>query len=322
MRKIIIFFILLLYTNIVWADSGEDLFWAAEAGDLAKVEELIENRVNIIWQNSDGVSVLMQAAASNQPEILNLLLRWGAYFDLQDNDGWTALMWAAERGHTEIVELLINAGAEVDWQDDIGKTALMLAASYGQTETVVLLISKGVDLNIQNRWGYIALVLAARNGQTETVELLINTEVDVYWQNDWGSGTALIMATRYGHTEIAKIFLSSGVYVDLFEVYLNKDFLIFSSGSIGTALMSAAMNGDYDLMILLLKYGADVNLQDEDGWTALICAVYNNHIEIVRLLITSEADLNIKNNLGNTALDFTSNRSEIGQLLIANGEVE
>ena len=143
MRKIIIFFILLLYANIVWADSGEDLFLAAEAGDLAKVEELIENRVNINWQNSDGVSVLMQAAASNQPEILNLLLRWGAYFDLQDNDGWTALMFAARFGHTKVVQLLLEFGADVTLYDYNGANALMLASAHGFTDIVELLENAG-----------------------------------------------------------------------------------------------------------------------------------------------------------------------------------
>jgi ankyrin repeat protein len=52
----------------------------------------------------------------------------------------------------------------------------------------------------------------------------------------------------------------------------------------GTALMYAAQNGDKEVVKLLLEKGAKVNAKNENGWTALMFAAYYGHKEIVKLL--------------------------------------
>ena len=53
---------------------------------------------------------------------------------------------------------------------------------------------------------------------------------------------------------------------------------------------------------LLLKTGADINIQDKNGWTALMVAIYRGKKEIVELLIKRKADLEIQNQMDETAL--------------------
>ncbi len=69
-----------------------------------------------------------------------------------------------------------------------------------------------------------------------------------------------------------------------------------------TALMIAAVAGDVDMIRLLIKAGANLNIQNTNGATALITAVIYNQINVVRLLISVGANLNIRNADGNTAL--------------------
>ena len=52
----------------------------------------------------------------------------------------------------------------------------------------------------------------------------------------------------------------------------------------------------------LIKAGADVNMQDDIGWTALMCAVENGNENIVRELIDRGAKVNMQDNNGDTAL--------------------
>ena len=51
-----------------------------------------------------------------------------------------------------------------------------------------------------------------------------------------------------------------------------------------TALMEASRSGHTEVVKLLIKKGADVNITDEDGDTALIWANMNGHTKVVKLL--------------------------------------
>lgn len=51
-----------------------------------------------------------------------------------------------------------------------------------------------------------------------------------------------------------------------------------------TALMDATIGKKYDAMRLLLLHGANVNQQDEDGWTAKSWAVFVQDTEALKIL--------------------------------------
>lgn len=74
-----------------------------------------------------------------------------------------------------------------------------------------------------------------------------------------------------------------------------------------TLLMKAAKAGNDWQISALLKSGANVNLQDKDGWTALMYAVrYQESLTCVDLLLQAKADVKIKNNYGSSALMIAS----------------
>ncbi|MCR4735077.1 MAG: ankyrin repeat domain-containing protein [Treponema sp.] len=74
-----------------------------------------------------------------------------------------------------------------------------------------------------------------------------------------------------------------------------------------TVLMKAAKAGNDWQVKALIEAGADVNLQDKDGWTALMYAVrYQEGLECVQLLIDAGAEIKVKNNYGSSALILAS----------------
>lgn len=93
------------------------------------------------------------------------------------------------------------------------------------------------------------------------VEKLISSGVDVNQQND-GLATPLFVASALGYSEIAEILIKSGAYVNF-------------NGNHGgmTALMNAAFNGKTNCVKLLLSYGADAALHDNEGFNALMHGV-------------------------------------------------
>lgn len=74
-----------------------------------------------------------------------------------------------------------------------------------------------------------------------------------------------------------------------------------------TLLMKAAKAGNEWQINQLLSAGADVNLQDNDGWTALMYAArYQEGLSSVELLIKAGADIKIKNKYDISALIFAA----------------
>ncbi len=62
-----------------------------------------------------------------------------------------------------------------------------------------------------------------------------------------------------------------------------------SSGS--NALLAAAMRDDCRAARILLDYGADVEVRDNDGWSALTVAAYYGHEAVAQLLIDNGAEI-------------------------------
>lgn len=54
-----------------------------------------------------------------------------------------------------------------------------------------------------------------------------------------------------------------------------------------TALHQSCMDGNLELVKLLIKFGADVRLANRDGWSALHIAAYGGHQDIALYLIAN-----------------------------------
>lgn len=80
---------------------------------------------------------------------------------------------------------------------------------------------------------------------------------------------------------------------------------------------TASWEGYLQIVKFLLVNQADVNENDNEGFTALISASYNGHLEIARLPIQNKADVKSKiecercKDKGKTALMLASERSNI-----------
>ena len=68
------------------------------------------------------------------------------------------------------------------------------------------------------------------------------------------------------------------------------------------AAFNAANVDDINMIKKLIKYGFDVNMQDSDGWALIHYASHSGNLEIVELLLKKGAKVNIKTNSGKTPL--------------------
>ncbi len=68
--------------------------------------------------------------------------------------------------------------------------------------------------------------------------------------------------------------------------------------------MLASGNGHTNVVKMLLENNAQVDLQDNKGWTPLMLASQGNHFEVVKMLLKSKANMHMVNNQGASAIDI------------------
>lgn len=122
-----------------------------------------------------------------------------------------------QTGRTRLIHFVINA-AESDpslaTRCFAGTTLLHFAAGAGCLEVVALLLRLGADPNIQGRGDHTPLYCVANECASETgpevVRALVRAGADVNEPGGVTRATALHMAARRGHVEIARALLDSG----------------------------------------------------------------------------------------------------------------
>ncbi|XP_012863145.1 notch-regulated ankyrin repeat-containing protein [Echinops telfairi] len=73
----------------------------------------------------------------------------------------------------------------------------------------------------------------------------------------------------------------------LLQNMTNCEFNVNSFGPEGqTALHQSVIDGNLELVKLLVKFGADIRLANRDGWSALHIAAFGGHQDIALYLIT------------------------------------
>lgn len=123
--------------------------------------------------------------------------------------------------------------------------------------------------------------------------------------------TPLIWASEKGYLEIATILLT--------KHDINIDIQGYNGN---TALMSASEKGYLEIVILLRKYNADVNRQNQLGWHALRRAAAAGHLAIVTFLLQQpDIILNTQYNVGYSTLmsAISGGHVEVALLLILHG---
>ncbi|XP_046464606.1 E3 ubiquitin-protein ligase MIB1-like [Daphnia pulex] len=79
-----------------------------------------------------------------------------------------------------------------------------------------------------------------------------------------------------------------------------------------TALQAASQNGHLEVIKVLLRYKADVEIEDKDGDRAVHHAAFGDEPSVMEVLAQSGADLNARNKRRQTALHIAVNKGHVG----------
>lgn len=111
------------------ADGFTALHFASFFSQPEAAQELLDNGAdpNAVTTNESKLAVINSAAASNNSELVKMLLQEGANPDAQQHGGFTALHAAAQHNNKEMAKALLEGGANVSLRTDDGKTAADMA---------------------------------------------------------------------------------------------------------------------------------------------------------------------------------------------------
>ncbi|XP_005994760.1 ankyrin repeat domain-containing protein 50 [Latimeria chalumnae] len=286
---------------------------AAYSGNLDVVNLLISRGADLEVEDSHGQTALTLAARQGHTKVVNCLIGCGANINHTDHDGWTALRSAAWGGHTEVVSALLYAGAKVDCADVDGRTALRAAAWGGHEDIVLNLLQHGAEVNKADNEGRTALIAAAYMGHEEIVEHLLDQGAEINHEDVDGrtalSVAALCVPASKGHASVVSLLIDRGAEVD----HCDKDSM--------TPLLVAAYEGHVDVVNLLLEGGANVDHRDNNARTPLLAAASMGHASVVNTLLFWGAAVDNIDKEGRTVLSIASAQGnvEVVQTLLNRG---
>jgi len=185
----------------------ESLWQAADAGELQRLLDLLDEGTAINARNEAGNSALHLAAFRGRLPVVVALLKRGADVSLEDKGGFTALDWAAANGFDAIVAKLLYAGADIGSRDLLGNTPLSWAAANGHLEVIETLLARGADMSSANADGDTPLHLAAANGELEACALLLDRGAPLGRENNDGQTPLQIAEAEY-FSDIAELLLT------------------------------------------------------------------------------------------------------------------
>lgn len=155
--------------------------------------------------------------------------------------------------------------------------------------------------------GATALHIACEFGRATAVEhFLKNGTFKILDTRDKMRRTPLHMACLYDHINCVEILLKNEfkiikVGIDAHDQYGN------------TSLHIAAMNGNLEILNLLINAGADINAVNRDGNTALHIAAYNCDVSIMERLVKEvKCDTHAINKAGQNPLHVACHHFTIG----------
>ena len=310
---------------------------AVAIGTEEEASELLEKGANPNAKHYRDLSMRIRAldvaAMLNRPNMISLLLRYGADIKLVD-PGIPVILVGCDQ--LDPLRTLLENGLDInvtfpDWVE----TALSCAADRGQVETVRMLLAFHADPNkelakkpLYQVWptGRPPLNCAAANGNEEIAEMLLAAGANIQMPSVSNSNfTPLHHAAATGQSRMIRLLLRHGAEIDaadddgktplLAAIIYHREQVYMelvaagacihaqNEGRTPPALAVAAEEGQLPIIKHLLSIGADIDAADRDAGTPLHHAAWREYKGTIELLLQMGANTHLKSRWGETALD-------------------
>ena len=278
-----------------------------EFDNISEVDLLLQKGANSNSRMSwgTGQTALHIAIRYQQPDVAEILIRYGADVNACDQVGSTPLHEAVRNKDPDMAFRLLQAGARVGCKNNSGQQAIHFAASSAYLVDLLLDNGASADCLDDNMYQPLHYLSHAMRGNC-CEAALIKKGGNVESRSRWGY-TPLQMACLFNRFTILRVLLSWGASLNV-----GDDF-------VATPLALATYNRNPSMVDFLLLSGVDANLScDVTGRTVSHLIAQNNvgpnacdaahGSTIIHLLARHGADFNVRDFQGNTVLHHMASR--------------
>jgi len=202
--------------------------------------------------------------------------------------------------HQDLEFLLLKEPDLIKENTSHGISPLLLACHYHKPSIVRILLKFIKTITIHE---------ACAVGLLRHVQMMVESKKEVLYELSSHGLTALGIAVYFNHEEIVRYLLSQGADPNICS---QNDYQVFP-------LHTASSENNDTISKLLLDAGAEVNVQQQGGYTPLHFAAAHGNIDLIIALLELGADVNAKTSQNETAADFAIKKGhhEIASILKA-----
>ncbi|XP_058801164.1 putative ankyrin repeat protein RF_0381 [Phymastichus coffea] len=260
---------------------------AAKHRKTSNMIHMLKYFTNIHACNEFGDTVLHVAIDTfgfHSEEIIRTLISKGSDIYKRNNNGMNPLQLAAKHKDEKVLQVLKENQADFSIRTDNGETLLHILSRTkveltSDSDMVHLLIKQGCDVNATNILGFTPLHLAAMTGCMTVVKGLLKYGADVHCKDSINHMTPLHFAALGNHEEVIDELMKAKADINC-RTSAGKTPLHLATCHPGTLLKT------------LLKYGAFVDLKDNNGKLPLHDVLIHDNADGLECLLASGADIN------------------------------
>ncbi|XP_054706488.1 ankyrin-3-like [Uloborus diversus] len=311
------------------------------------IKLFLKTGLNINTQNDIGRPIIHEAVKSGNEKLVKFLLNYGADMNAVDKFGQTALHIALDKFQEPIVDMFLNYKFDVNSQNKEGesllfsacrarhekavkkllelkvfrvnqikngKTVLHILCSYSQSDLtarlVKYLLDYKADIDCVDEYGCTPLHYACQSCNEKVVKLLLKHRAKVNHE-DKERATPLHYAIVKKQLNIVQLLLEYGANVNkCYKTHSSPLFLAVNLTDLHSNFSFGYNSKDtVEIIDSLLKYGADINIQDWCGNTVVHVACKSRK-DVLGILLSYNPDFNIADESGLTPLRLLADQLE------------
>jgi ankyrin repeat protein len=225
----------------------------------------VEDAFPLYYASLGGFYELVEHLVGKHPEHINA----------RGGRSLTPLMAALGGNYFKVAELLHRNGADVDVRDSSGNTPLRQASWVGALDVVQWLLDHEADVNADGANGFTPLHCTASRGELQAFQMLIEHNADIHIRNVFGNtplhdAAAYYTTHRRDQIDIMQVLLDRGADPNARD---NGNSTPLHHSSWWKAEGYASRQGSVEGAGLLLKHGAIIDAEDNEGRTPLQLAL-------------------------------------------------
>ena len=241
-----------------------------------------------------------------------------------NNNGWTALIWCAINGCEDVATALLTSSANylkaVPW--------LFHYKMFSGTETFTTALGKRFTPKQAGRAP--KCLLRCKSGSRKRLRARVQHFQKLHSSasfEDNEGRTACMWAARHGHLSMVETLLANGLNLlqadeagltvyDHAQEQLEMRSMIAAVQEVNEELQAAARNNDIEGVKRAIEEGANLNVEDEDGWTPLMWAALHQSLDMVQLVIRHGANPNLIDERGEVLQMLSTDHLAVGDSVV------